>query len=181
VIITALALFGCVVLFVRAYHNAGSSSGPQAHSGGLGAGSTTPSPLPSLGPSSHSSPTTAVEDFRPSRQTLPQYTLTPGEAPGFTILGPKLHKLVLSASSAGPIPGVGYLVPTSRDHAYGQAKNLSSHWSATTSVTGKPYYALLFIQADKTGTPITCSISVDGVVKDTKTTSGPFGSQVCVG
>jgi hypothetical protein len=96
-------------------------------------------------------------------------------------VGPKLHALVMSARSTAPIPSVGYLVPTSPDHSYGRTDSPGTRWSVATTVTGGPDYAVIFIQAGPTGTPITCSITVDGKVLDSKSTSGPYGRQVCYG
>ena len=84
------------------------------------------------------------------------------------------------ASSAGPIGQVGYLVPTSPDHSYGRAEHVGTNWAVATTVTGKPYYALIFVQANRTGVPITCTITIDGRVASRKSTSGAYGRQVCL-
>ncbi|MGH8961060.1 MAG: hypothetical protein ACRDWT_07600 [Jatrophihabitantaceae bacterium] len=170
VVLTVLGVLLCVALFVRAYQ----SAAPPDTQGQAGRGPTgTPSPSRARMPS--------VDAVMPTRLPPATYTIAPAEHPGFVFAGPSTHRLVMTVTSAAPIPAVGYLVPTSPDHSYGTAKHLSTRWSVTTTVTGGPNYALLFVQADASGTPITCSITVDGVVRDHRSTRGPYGRQVCVG
>jgi hypothetical protein len=106
----------------------------------------------------------------------PTVTLGAG-GDGLSVTGP--HKLVVRVSSSAPIPAVGYLAPTSPDIPYGTAKNVGKHWTVHTTVSGKPKYAIIWIYAGKSGAAVTCSITIDGTVRDRKTTSGAYGRQIC--
>jgi hypothetical protein len=174
VVATVLVVLTCVALFIRAYQ-AAAPTDSEAHDGSISTDG--PGPLPSG--SASDKPT--VHHLLPTSSRLAPYTLTPAEQPGFKFAGQKQHKLVLSASSARAISRVGYLAPTSPDHSYGDVKKVPRTWSVRTTVTGGPEYAVIFIQAGASGTPITCTITVDGVILDKKTTSGAYGRQVCVG
>ncbi len=174
--VAGLAVLLCIGLFVRAYNHAG--AGNSDAGGGFGAGgSGYPAPSPSA-----SAPVSAqAGGVLPATRTLPRVTITAEGGPGFTIVPAPRHKLVLSATSTAPIGEVGYLVPTSPHHSYGAAKHVGDHWVLRTTVTGKPYYAAVFLQAGATGAPITCTITLDGKVIDQRSTSGPYGRQVCLG
>jgi hypothetical protein len=176
VVVTVLAVLACVALFVKAYQAAGPTGSEAQQGSTASADAPTPSPSPA-----GMSTTPNVDAVMPTRLPKATYTITPAEQPGFTFASPPTHVLVMTVTSAVAIPAVGYLVPTSADHSYGSAKHLGTRWSVRTKVTGGPNYALVFIQAGAAGVPITCSITVDGVVRDHKTTSGPYGRQVCVG
>lgn len=104
-------------------------------------------------------------------------TVDVGGGSGLTITGE--HTLVARVTSAAPIGEIGYLAPTSPDISYGTAKNVGKSWTVHTTVTGKPKYAIIWIYAGKSGTPVTCSISIDGKVRSHETTSGPYGRQIC--
>ena len=169
----ALVLIVLIALFVKAYQDASPSS-PNAGAGGSG------SPSPGT-----ASPSASGQPGKPATllglpATLPPYTLHPGEPGGFVFADIPKHTLVLTVTSAGPIGKLGYIAPTSQDHAYGTA-TAGTSWVLQTYVTGKPYYAAIFIQAGRAGVPIRCTISIDGHVDSSATTSGPYGRQVCVG
>lgn len=174
VVATVLAVLTCVALFVHAYQ-AAAPTDTEARDGSTSGDA--PTPVPSTAPSG----VPKVDAVMPTRLPKATYTITPPEQPGFTFASPPTHTLVMTVTSAAAIPAVGYLVPTSADHSYGQAKHLSTRWSVRTKVTGGPNYALVFIQAAAAGVPITCTVTVDGVVRDHRTTQGPYGRQVCVG
>ena len=110
-----------------------------------------------------------------------QYTLTAPAQPGFTIVPPPTHRLVLTAWSSQDIGTVGYLVPTSANDAYGSAKNVGARWSLHTTVTGDPDYAVFFVGAGPSGATVHCRLSVDGKVLDTASTRGNYGRGVCIG
>jgi hypothetical protein len=183
-IVTAIVLLGFVlalVLFVKAYN--GGSDNPVAagglnhatdSAGALRSPSPSPSPSPSKARRSGSTDPTGL----PTK--LPRVTLTPAEPGGFTYADLPSHSLVLRVTSSAPIPGVGYLVPTSPDRVYGRATKLGTSWSIRTTVTGQPDYAALFVQAGPHGVRITCSIIIDGKVASSQTTSGPYGRRVCL-
>jgi hypothetical protein len=150
-------------------------------------------------------PTLAVPTTSPSRAPLtilptPSASATPtaipkslegAGIPGYTSLtglkGHSLsasyprHHLVLSLTSSKKLPFLIYNVPTSRDNRGGTLTDLGRTWSVSTTVYGKPDYAQLFTRADWYGTPITCTITVDGRVTARLTTSGPYGKVFCQG
>jgi len=171
-----LAVLTCVGLFVHAYQQAG-----PPHDDAAGPGVTAPpAPSPSVATSATPGPARA-NAFDPNALSLPPYTITPPARPGFTFATPTEHRIVLAASSRHAIGRVGYLAPTSPDHASGDVKHVGRKWTVHTTVSGSPYYALVFVQAGADGTPITCSITLDGKVLSRKSTSGAYGRQVCVG
>lgn len=167
----------CVGLFVHAYRDAAPHQpGAADNFGAQLQQQLSPSVFPTQAVSSGNTATgpSALIGARP------KLTFTAQGGPGFTIVPAPRHVLVLSVRSAVPIGTVGYLVPTSPNHNYGTARQVGTRWSMRTTVTGKPYYTALFIQAGATGSPVTCSISLDGKVVDTKSTTGAYGRQVCV-
>jgi hypothetical protein len=95
--------------------------------------------------------------------------------------GPGVHQVVISAHSAAPITLVGYLVPTGLGPTYGVLKRHPHSWSISEQALGRGYLAAIFIQAGRDGVPITCSISVDGKVTNSQTTSGGYGRAICLG
>lgn len=108
-------------------------------------------------------------------------TFTPPAPPGLVIAALPKHRLVLTVTSSAPLPRIGYLVPTSPDRSYGNVPHPGGdRWTLATTVTGRPDYAMVFIQADSSGDVITCTIAVDGVVRSRQSTSGPYSRKVCV-
>lgn len=92
-----------------------------------------------------------------------------------------VHDVVVSATSAGPIAVLGYLVPTGLGKSYGGVDNHPRHWSMSERAVGSGYLAAIFLQAGKSGAPVTCTITIDGKVTDRQTTSGSYGRAVCLG
>jgi hypothetical protein len=97
------------------------------------------------------------------------------------ILGLPREKVVLSMTSAAPIAYVGYIVPTSLDTSTGTVTSPGTSWSLTTIGYGPPDYAQLFSLAGPAGVPVTCTITVNGKVTETRTTSGPYDQLFCQG
>jgi hypothetical protein len=94
---------------------------------------------------------------------------------------PGVHRLVAHVRSSERIGVIGYLVPTSPNHSYGKVKNVGKSWTVRTRVTGRPKYAIIWITGAKDGTPVSCSIAIDGKVVDRQRTKGPYGRQACSG
>lgn len=97
------------------------------------------------------------------------------------ILGLPKERIVLTMTSAEPIAYVGYVVPTSLDHQTGTVRNPGTSWSLSTVGYGPPDHAQLFSLAGPTGVPVTCTITVNGKVTETRTTSGPYDQLFCQG
>lgn len=95
--------------------------------------------------------------------------------------GAGLHQVVISASSRGPMTVVGYLVPTGLGSSYGVVKGHPRSWSISEQALGRGYLAAIFLQTGRDGVPITCTVTVDGKVTNTETTSGGYGRAVCLG
>lgn len=93
---------------------------------------------------------------------------------------PAIH-ITLSLDSAAPIGGLGYQVPTSRDNPQGIVHGVGNHWSMTTTGYGRPDYARIFFTAGPSGTPITCTIRINGRVTEHRSTKGPYGQMMCQG
>lgn len=120
-------------------------------------------------------------DVTQGASTLPRLTYTL-PVPGGLVFAPSAgFRVTLSVRSAVPVPRLGYLVPSSYTDPYGDIRDVGTSWSLTTVAHGKPAYAAIFIQAAGAGTPITCTITVNGVVTSTETTKGAYGRQVCLG
>jgi hypothetical protein len=113
-----------------------------------------------------------------------------GRADGFGIDGLPGHSLSaelpviriqLSVDSAEPIGVVGYVVPTSRDHTSGKATGVGRHWSLSTTGYGRPDYARIFVGAGPSGSPVTCTVRINGVITEQRSTKGPYGQMMCQG
>ena len=168
-----------IAVFVRAYRGAAPDV-PGAAPNGPATSSLLPSPTPGTASGSDAGSARGVHALQIPR-TLPPYTITPAENPGFVIAPIRKHRLVMTVTSAQSLPRLGYIAPTSPDHSYGDVKDPGGkRWTLRTTVTGKPYYAALFIQAGSTGAALPCPLSLAGVVPDTKSTAGPYGRQVCL-
>lgn len=152
-------------------------SAPQAggDSSGAGIAALTPSPSPSKGKPGKDGNGPLVNDpVGQLRNMLPDNPLN-------HLATGQLHDVTVSASSPTAIPVLGYLVPTGLGAAYGSLNGRSRPWSLHQQALGKGYLAAIFIQAGKTGAPVTCTVTVDGRVTSSQTTSGPYGRAVCLG
>ncbi|MCW2787042.1 MAG: hypothetical protein JWP74_3559 [Marmoricola sp.] len=147
--------------------------------------------LPTISPSA--SPTTVSGVTSEFNKALAQYGkgLSGGSSSG-TLNMPGLqggsiykylpkHHVVMTVTSQAPIGTIGYVVPTSLDHASGIVKNVQNRWSLGTTAYGQPDYAQLFLQAGARGYPVTCVITVDGHVTERRSTEGPYGQLLCQG
>lgn len=175
-VLTIVTLTVLVALFIKGYRDVGTNDRNHAANGVDSAEGSAQS-----GVASRTGAHGGSSFFPSSAAPLPRKTLTPGEPGGFVFGNLPTHELILTVNSATRIGRLGYLVPTSPDASYGDLPFKGSKWSLGTKVVGKPNYAAIFIQAGATGTPITCTVMVDGVVRDTKKTSGAYGRAVCVG
>jgi hypothetical protein len=95
--------------------------------------------------------------------------------------GPGIHNVEVSASSPGRIAVLGYLVPTGMGSTYGVVKHHPHSWSVSERALGRGYLAAIFIQTDRSGAPVTCTVTVDGKATDRETASGAYGRTVCLG
>jgi hypothetical protein len=123
----------------------------------------------------------------PTRAGKTKYVV-PGGGPTITLganggngmkINNNQHHLVAHVTSSEPIYAVGWLIPTSLNSSYGKNMHPGATFTLDTTVTGRPYYSLLWVYAGKSGAAVTCTISIDGTVKSRKTTEGAYGRQVC--
>jgi hypothetical protein len=170
-----LVVLVCIGLFVRSYRNAGPD---------VAGAAPTPSSTVTVGAVRVTSASPSPSDtFFPKpgdKVTLGNKVLTV-EPGGFTFRGGTPHAIVITATSAAAIGRLGYLIPTSNDHSYAVVNGVGTSWSIATNAYGKPQYALVFVQAGGSGAAITCTVSVDGKVVNSSTTSGRYGRTICVG
>lgn len=147
--------------------------------GGIDNGLSTPpaSPLASKAPKKHNGGsgknqlvTNPVQRLRNVLPDNPLNHLNTGE----------IHQVTIEAHSSGPMAVVGYLVPTGLGSTYGSIHGRRS-WSTTEQALGGGYLAAMYLQTDKSGRPITCTVTVDGKVTSTQTTSGSYGRALCLG
>jgi hypothetical protein len=95
--------------------------------------------------------------------------------------GGQLHEVTISVSTPGHIEVLGYLVPTGMGSSYGEVHTARHTWSMREQAVGSGYLAAMFVQSDKLGSPLTCTVTVDGKVTNSETTSGSYGRAVCLG
>lgn len=141
--------------------------------GGIGALTPSPSPSPSKGKPGKTGQGMVKSPLRELRNAFPDNPLN-------HLNTGELHQVVISASAPGQMAVVGYLVPTGLGSSYGEVRGRHS-WSISEQALGGGYLAAIFIQTDKAATPITCTITVDGRVKSSQTTSGSYGRALCLG
>jgi hypothetical protein len=91
------------------------------------------------------------------------------------------QRITLAMRSTAPIGTIGYVVPTSLDHSHGVVEDVGTSWSLTTTGYGAPDHAQLFAQSGPTGAPITCTVTVNGTVTESRSTSGPYSQLFCQG
>jgi hypothetical protein len=85
------------------------------------------------------------------------------------------HRVTMRVSSREPIAYVGWVVPTAYPKIRDIVKNVGTSWSLTLTAYGDPDYAQVYVQANPSGAPITCTITVDGRVTQRESTEGPYG------
>ncbi|MDP9117181.1 MAG: hypothetical protein M3O28_07980 [Actinomycetota bacterium] len=140
-------------------------------SSSTGAIRTSPTPPSSTGPSGSSAPG--------GQLTLPRL---PGLTEGDNIAGAGLpaHQVVLTVTSDLPLLRLAYLVkdspPIRENRTY-----IKSPVAASVIAHGIGLEAVLAAQASPGSIRITCTISVDGVVTNTRTVHGGYAVVVCVG
>lgn len=175
-IAAVLVLVLAVVLVVQLGKDATPDTSGSGRAGGLPSDaldSVVPTVNPSAAPASGAKGRVVT---LPNGRTL---TFAAQGGAGFVITPAKRYTLTLTARSSQAIGTLGYLIPTSDDSSRGVIKNVGTSWSLTTTVTGRPNYAVLFVQAGASGAPISCSVRIDGRVADARSTSGAYGRQVC--
>ena len=177
ILLAVVLVVGAIALFVNAYQKTSPNPPPVAGIDSTGtpgpSGSASASAGGPAAPGPSPSSTTALIGNFPSQLTSKlghDFSNQPG------------HTVVLTVTSSGTIARLGYLVPTADSNQYGDQKAIPHFWSMTFTARGTtgPYGAI-FIQTDKTGTPVHCSVSVDGVNKDAQTVTGQFKQGVCYG
>jgi fermentation-respiration switch protein FrsA (DUF1100 family) len=176
ILLAAGLIVGVIVamaFFVRGFDSTGSDN-----LAAPGAG-TSPSdvPGPTVTPSGSPSKTGKTKYVVPGGG--PTITLGANDGGGMKLSNKNQHHLVARVTSADPIYAVGWLIPTSLNHSYGKDMSPGRSFTIDTTVTGRPYYSLLWVYAGKSGAPVTCRISIDGKVRSTQTTQGAYGRQVC--
>lgn len=91
------------------------------------------------------------------------------------------QRITLTMRSTAPIGTIGYVVPTSLDRSYGVVEDVGTSWSLSTIGYGNPDYAQLFAQSGPTGAAITCTVTVNGIVTESRSTDGPYSQLFCQG
>lgn len=85
------------------------------------------------------------------------------------------HRVTMRVFSSEAIAYVGWVVPTAYPKTRDIVKNIGKSWSLTLTAYGDPDYAQIYVQANASGAPIHCVISVDGKVTKSDQTQGPYG------
>lgn len=133
-----------------------------------------------------------------SRPGHPPITGSPGKKPQQPgAAGPKAGKS-LNSRMAGASGGtrhivftvsapsavatkLGWKVPTSKGAASGKDGYVGASWSHAVTVHGDNGLAELYVMIGDTKGAVTCTISVDGKVVDSSSTSKPYHSIMCIG
>lgn len=167
-VVTAIALF--VNLYKSTSPNAPGAGGSGDGAAGLGAG----------GAGGPSSSITATGSGDASILKVFPTELT--SKLGRNFRGQHGHSVVLTVTSTGTVARLGYLVPSADHDQFGDHKNVAHGWTQAFTARG-PYgpYSAIFIQTDRAGTPVHCTVTIDGVEKDSKTISGEYGRGLCYG
>jgi hypothetical protein len=97
-----------------------------------------------------------------------------------TLGGAPVHTVRLDVTSKGSVASLGYLVPTSDVTPYGSYHKITRPWSKTLNAVGTVYLAGIFIQNGADAVSVTCTIYIDGVVKDQQTFAGPYKRGLCI-
>lgn len=172
VVLAAIFLVAAIALFVNLYRssspNSPGASGNGDGAAGLGSGTGIPSSAITAG----SGDTSFLKNF-PSQLTRQL---------GRNFTGQHGHTVVLTVTSGGTVSRLGYLVPSAERDQFGDHRNIARGWTQTFVAHG-PYgpYSAIFIQTDRAGTPVHCTVTIDGVEKDSQTISGEYGRGLCYG
>jgi hypothetical protein len=172
VVLAAMLVVAAIALFVNLYKSSSpnGSGGPGGSDGaaGLGAGSG----LPGSSVTTGSGDTSMLKNF-PSELTRQL---------GRKFTGNHGHTVVLTVPSSATVARLGYLVPSADRDQFGDHRNVVHGWTQTFVARG-PYgpYSAIFIQTDRAGTPVHCTVTVDGVEKDSQTITGEYGRGLCYG
>jgi hypothetical protein len=163
----------CIAFFLKQYNDTGNPGKDP-----VAAGSATPGATdsPSDSPSASASTSDAPGPFKGLKGLPTGYPSTRDKFG--RLLVPRI--VTMTVTSSEPIFQLGYLVPTSLDSPYGRAGQGARSWSLTVRATGRTPLAAIFIQAGRSGAPVTCTITIDGQAGDTETTTQPWQRQLCV-
>lgn len=149
---------------------------------------TSPTPTGSASPAAKPrKDPTATEGQQPPTQggfavAPPSLPIPPGlNGNGGSVSLPK-HRLTIRWTSGNPLGLIAYIVPTSQEHNEGSwVERTRRELTISTTVYGRPDYAIAYVQAGGTGAPATCEIFVDGKRTARRTTQGPYGAVWCQG
>jgi len=156
--------------------------------------SSTPHPLTSPSPAAISTPTTYASLGAASGQATGGPTMPgglPAGLPGSGQLGSSTgggtssygnslsaHTVVLRLWADVSLPAYGYWwIPSTK--SYGNLSGQLTSWSHTATAYGSPKFGMVYATSDYRGVVVHCSVSVDGQVKATGQTHGPYGYVVC--
>lgn len=172
VVLAAIFVVAAIALFVNLYKSSSpnTSGGPGSGDGAAGLGAGTG--LPSSSITAGSGDTSILKNF-PTELTRQL---------GRKFTGQHGHTVVLTVASSGTVARLGYLVPSAERDQFGDHRNVAGGWTQTFVAHG-PYgpYSAIFIQTDRAGTPVHCTVTIDGVEKDSETISGEYGRGLCYG
>jgi hypothetical protein len=173
VVLAVAAAVLSVLLFANELDKSSPSAPPVAGLNGAGGGGgsasngTSPSPSPS-----GSGVNSSILSVFPAQLTSKL---------GKNFRGLPGHDVVLTVSSSGSILRVGYLVPTADSNQVGDLHNVTGFSKSFVARGPEGPYSAIFIQANSAGTPVHCTVTVDGVQRDSQTISGKKKQGLCYG
>jgi hypothetical protein len=173
--VAAVVVFvACIGFFVKQYNDSGNPGSDNV--GGVNPGSGA---SPSPGSSDSASSTANANAPGPFKGASLLPTGRPSTRDKFgNLIQPRA--VTMTVTSSAKLFRVGYLVPTSLDSPYGNVNTSAHSWSLTVRATGKSPVAAVFIQAGGSGASVSCTISIDGQLGDSKTTTKAYERQLCL-
>jgi hypothetical protein len=171
IVLSLLVIAGAILLFTNSYNSSSPNPPPVA-----GVDGTDTPPVDSLTTGASPTGTAAPGSI------LSKFPASLTSKLGKNFRGMPGHTVVLSVSSSGSILRVGYLVPSADNNQVGDMHDVNGGWSGSFVARGpEGPYSAIFIQANNSGTPVHCTVTVDGVQKDSETISGKKKQGLCYG
>lgn len=88
------------------------------------------------------------------------------------------HKVLLRAWADSPLRAYGsWWIPST--HAAGSLTGTLTNWTHSATAYGSSKFGLVYVASDYRGVVVHCSVSVDGVVRASGQSHGPYGYVVC--
>jgi hypothetical protein len=173
VVLAIAAVVLGLVLFATQLDDSSPSAPPVAGGGGPGSGGGSTGNVLPTGPPTGSGANSSILSVFPAQLTSKL---------GKNFRGLPGHKIVLTVTSSGSILRLGYLVPSADSDQVGDLHDVNGGFTKSFVARGpEGPYSAIFIQTNTAGTPVHCSVTVDGVQKNSQTITGAKKQGLCYG